>query len=194
MYNRGMIGSGVTKIRQHRMLGGFFSVAMLKKINRVLAFAAGGLLLLFVWRAVVEKSPEGLMRNLRVKTHADNAAVTAFTLSARPPLSFDGELFSRSIYKSAASNSWGSSPFPVGPGGMPMTAPSGPGAPSVSPEQVRLVGILPGATPQAVLEDPAQQKTYYLSKGQSEAGIVVEDIQADTVTVSIGGKTKQFST
>ncbi|MDO8535932.1 MAG: hypothetical protein Q7S30_02860 [Candidatus Omnitrophota bacterium] len=44
-----------------------------------------------------------------------------------------------------------------------------------------LVGIIPGDTRQAIVEDKKNQKTYYLIKGQSINGITVEDISEDKV-------------
>ncbi len=49
-----------------------------------------------------------------------------------------------------------------------------------------LRGLLPGETPQAVLEDTFQQKTYYLAAGQSAGGITVDEIQKDGVILRVG--------
>jgi hypothetical protein len=51
-----------------------------------------------------------------------------------------------------------------------------------------LVGIIPGANPQAIVEDKKNQKTYYLLKGQSINGITVEDINEDKVVLEYRGK------
>ena len=58
---------------------------------------------------------------------------------------------------------------------------------------VVLVGLLPGNIPQAILEDGKTKHTYYLSKGQSSNGIVLEDIQGNTVTLSIDGERKKLT-
>jgi hypothetical protein len=51
-----------------------------------------------------------------------------------------------------------------------------------------LVGIVPGASPQAIVEDKKNQKTYYLVKGQSINGISVEEINEDKVVLEYKGK------
>jgi type II secretory pathway component PulC len=51
-----------------------------------------------------------------------------------------------------------------------------------------LVGIIPGANPQAIVEDKKNQKTYYLIKGQSINGIMLEDIDKDKVMLDYKGK------
>jgi hypothetical protein len=51
-----------------------------------------------------------------------------------------------------------------------------------------LVGIVPGDSPQAIVEDKKNQKTYYLIKGQSINGITVEEIDEDKVTLEYRGK------
>ena len=55
-------------------------------------------------------------------------------------------------------------------------------------DNLGLVGIIPGADPQAIIEDKKAQKTYYLIKGQSVNGIILEDINENKVTLNYGGK------
>ena len=55
-------------------------------------------------------------------------------------------------------------------------------------ERVGLVGILAGDNPQAIIEDKKAQKTYYLNKGQSFDGYVVEEISENKVTLNYEGK------
>ena len=55
-------------------------------------------------------------------------------------------------------------------------------------EQLGLVGVIAGDNPQAIIEDKKAQKTYYLSKGQSLDGYVVEEIYEDRVVLSYEGK------
>ncbi len=62
------------------------------------------------------------------------------------------------------------------------------GASGDSPEQVGLVGIIAGDNPQAIIEDKKAQKTYYLNKGQSFNGYVVEEISKDKVVLDYEGK------
>ncbi|MDO8525268.1 MAG: hypothetical protein Q7S07_02125 [Candidatus Omnitrophota bacterium] len=54
--------------------------------------------------------------------------------------------------------------------------------------QIGLVGIITGDSPQAIIEDKKAQKTYYLNKGQSFNGYMVEDILEDRVILACEGK------
>lgn len=51
-----------------------------------------------------------------------------------------------------------------------------------------LVGIVPGENPQAIIEDKKNQKTYYLSKGQSANDITVQEIKEDKTILEYKGK------
>ncbi len=55
-------------------------------------------------------------------------------------------------------------------------------------DQIGLVGIIAGDNPQAIIEDKKAQKTYYLNKGQSFDGYVVEDILEDRVILTYEGR------
>lgn len=55
-------------------------------------------------------------------------------------------------------------------------------------KRFNLVGIIPGDQPQAIVEDIESAKTYYLNKGQSVAGIEVEDIADGRVVISFNGR------
>jgi len=55
-------------------------------------------------------------------------------------------------------------------------------------ETVGLVGIIAGDNPQAIIEDKKAQKTYYLNKGQTFNGYVVEDIGDGKVTLDYEGR------
>lgn len=56
------------------------------------------------------------------------------------------------------------------------------------PERMGLVGIIAGDNPQAIIEDKKSQKTYYLNKGQSFDGYVVEEITSDKVVLDFEGR------
>jgi len=70
---------------------------------------------------------------------------------------------------------------------VPLEGPEG-----AEPDQVianlGLVGIIPGKSPQAIIEDKKSQKTYYLMKGQAINDVVVEDIGSGKVTIEYRGK------
>jgi hypothetical protein len=53
---------------------------------------------------------------------------------------------------------------------------------------IGLVGIIAGDNPQAVLEDKKSQKTYYMTKGESFNGFIVEDISQGRVVLDYQGK------
>lgn len=55
-------------------------------------------------------------------------------------------------------------------------------------EQFNLVGIIAGDSPQAVIEDKKANKTYYLYKGASFNGTVVEDIGSGKVILDCKGE------
>ncbi len=54
-------------------------------------------------------------------------------------------------------------------------------------ERLGLVGVVTGNNPQAIIEDKKNQKTYYLNKGQSFDGYIVEEISEGKVTLNNGG-------
>lgn len=51
-----------------------------------------------------------------------------------------------------------------------------------------LVGIISGDNPQAVIEDKAREKAYYLTVGQSLNGFTLEEIAEARVMLSFDGK------
>jgi len=54
-------------------------------------------------------------------------------------------------------------------------------------KDINLVGIVSTDTPQAVIEDKANQKTYYLTKGQSIGELQIEDIKENKVILIFKG-------
>ncbi|MGE5197908.1 MAG: type II secretion system protein N [Deltaproteobacteria bacterium] len=54
-------------------------------------------------------------------------------------------------------------------------------------KDVNLIGIISGDSPQAIIEDKREQKTYYLTKGQFFGEMMVEDIQADRIIINYKG-------
>lgn len=55
-------------------------------------------------------------------------------------------------------------------------------------KDISLVGIISGATPQAVIEDKKNQKTYYVTKGQFIGEIQIEEIQERKIIVNYAGQ------
>ncbi len=55
-------------------------------------------------------------------------------------------------------------------------------------KDLSLIGIISGSTPQAVIEDKKNQKTYYLTKGQFIGESQVEDIQEGKIILNHNGQ------
>ena len=53
---------------------------------------------------------------------------------------------------------------------------------------IGLVGIIAGDNPQAVIEDKKSQKTYYMTKGESFNGFIVEEVSQGRVVLDYQGK------
>lgn len=69
--------------------------------------------------------------------------------------------------------------------------PAGPPPPPKIPlsdraSRFRLVGIIPGEKPQAIIEDTQTQRTLYATQGQRLDGILVESVTAGKVVLSDG--------
>jgi hypothetical protein len=67
--------------------------------------------------------------------------------------------------------------------------PAGNASASSSVKNIALVGILSGATPQAILEDTVAKKTWYLGVGESMGGITVQSITDKAVVIEADGQT-----
>ncbi len=59
---------------------------------------------------------------------------------------------------------------------------------SVRASRFRLVGILAGDNPQAILEDSQTQRTIYATRGQLIEGILVESVETGKVVLSADGE------
>lgn len=55
-------------------------------------------------------------------------------------------------------------------------------------QDISVIGIISGETPQAIIEDKKNQKTYYLVQGQSFGDITVDRIESGKVIVNSHGK------
>jgi hypothetical protein len=55
-------------------------------------------------------------------------------------------------------------------------------------KDISLVGVITGVNPQAIVEDKKNQKTYYLTKGQSIGELKLEDIQEGKIIVTHKGQ------
>jgi len=58
---------------------------------------------------------------------------------------------------------------------------------------INLLGVISGASPQAIIEDKKSQKTYYVNKGQVIGEFQVEDIRDGKVILNYGGQKFELS-
>ena len=69
---------------------------------------------------------------------------------------------------------------------------TGPVVPSIPLEEIignlSLLGIVSGATPQAIIEDKKKKSSYFIAEGQTSSGITVKKIGTNSVTVEYQGK------
>ena len=153
----------------------FFEPVMLKAVNKYLIIILGVLLLYFLIDLIVVR-PSKNVQLLITKTAAEQSrkalpAGTKNVAAAKDYSSYSNAVPGRTVF---------------GPGGA--AAPEDISASGGMTEQIGLVGIIAGDNPQAIIEDKKAQKTYYLNKGQSFNGYVVEDISKDKVMLDYDGK------
>ena len=153
----------------------FFEPVMLKTMNRYLIIILGILLLYFLIDLIVVR-PSKNVQSLITKTTAEQSGKTLPAGTKNVAAAKD--------YSSYSNAAPGRTVF--GPGGA--AAPEDVSGSGGMAEQVGLVGIIAGDNPQAIIEDKKAQKTYYLNKGQSFNGYVVEDILEDKVVLDYEGK------
>lgn len=56
-------------------------------------------------------------------------------------------------------------------------------------QNLKVVGIILDAVPQAIIEDSQTRQTYFLHKGESFKGAVIENIKQSKVELKLGGQT-----
>ena len=153
-----------------------FEPSTLKNINKYLVAVLAILALYFMIDLIFVRpyknvqlivSQEGTNKNVKNLNLGTNkiAAVKDYS-------SYSGAMPGKTVF--GQSQGGPANPEDVGPGDMS--------------EQLGLVGIIAGDNPQAIIEDKKAQKTYYLNKGQSFNGYVVEDILEDKVVLDYEGK------
>ncbi len=106
----------------------------------------------------------------------------AVTLPAPSQMPIETKNYSHYSNQIAGKKIFSASPF------IQTETQSGPGSGEALTDNLGLVGIIPGADPQAIIEDKKAQKTYYLIKGQSVNDIILEDINENKVTLDYKGK------
>jgi hypothetical protein len=153
-----------------------FDPAVLRVFNRYMAVALA-LLLVYILFDLVFVSP---------KRRASSVALgSAATGAYKPTAGTGAEAKNYSYYSNRMK---GKSLFRGG-SYMPGGSQEGPAQADEAPAgSLGLVGIVPGPSPQAIIEDKKAQKTVYLTKGQSAEDIAVEDIKDGKVFVDYKGK------
>ena len=111
-----------------------------------------------------------------------SASVTSSS-SAKKTIQAEANTYSYYSNRISGKKIFGAAPYAAGEG----LEGAGAGGEDIT-ANLGLVGIIPGANPQAIIEDKKSQKTYYLMKGESTNGIVVEDVGSDKVTIEYKGK------
>lgn len=152
-----------------------------KAAGRLLAAAAASALVFLLWEIFLESPDKEFKRFLA----ESRRPVRNFKM----PQSSDGLKRDILSYEEAVSKK--SVFLPTTPSTAMMA--SGANTEANPLQDIALVGILPGDVPQAILEDKKNQRSYYLSAGQSSNDITVEEIHADRVTVSAGGQKKALT-
>jgi type II secretory pathway component PulC len=142
----------------------FFEPSRLKKMNRYLVAILCLLILYFIVDIIVVK-PYKDVQLLIAKTQTNEESQKSLPSNIKDAVAVKD-------YSSYSNAVPGRTVFgPAQGGASEDVAPAG----SVS-ERVGLVGIITGDNPQAIIEDKKAQKTYYLNKGQSFEGYVLEEI------------------
>lgn len=175
--SKGARGFG-TALRAELFRNKLFEPATLKSVNMYLAIVlCGALAYLLADLAFIK--PYKNIKSLVSRTVAEEALKTAGTQVEPAAMARD--------YNSYSSVISGKSVF-----GQPQGQPQGPsGDIALSgdiSDTIGLVGIVAGDSPQAIIEDKKSNKTYYLIKGQSFNGYLVDEILEDRVILDCDGK------
>ena len=160
-----------------------FEPSTLKSVNKYLVVVLGILILYFLADLIFVR-PYKRVQALVSKPVSEQSQVVL------PPEAKN--LDTAKDYSSYSSAVPGRTVFGPSQGGTPGPEETTISSGGVS-EQLGLVGVIAGDNPQAIIEDKKAQKTYYLSKGQSLDGYVVEEIYEDRVVLSYEGKNSSLS-
>lgn len=154
-----------------------FEPAVLKNINRYLIAALGIVTLYFLADLI-------FVRPYRDIEKIVEKGVTSLQDGKAGALELKGAVIVKEYesYSSAVSNKNVFGPYSGGSRPADNVAVSG----DIS-ERLGLVGVITGDNPQAIIEDKKNQKTYYLNKGQSFDGYIVEEISEGKVILNSGG-------
>ena len=154
-----------------------FEPSSLKNINRYLVAILALFLLYFIIDLIFSRPYKN------VQSIISKAAVVK---NEKKPALESKDVTVVKDYSSYSNSLPGKMVFGQSPGGP--AAPEEVGQSGDISEQVGLVGIVAGDNPQAIIEDKKAQKTYYLNKGQSFNGYVVEEISENKVTLDYEGR------
>ena len=156
-----------------------FEPAILKSVNKYLVVILGILLLYFTIDLIFVR-PYKNVQTLIAKANAPQTQNEKKFQAAPKDITVVKD------YSSYSNAVPGKTVFGQSQGGP--AAPEDVGASGDISDTIGLVGIIAGDNPQAIIEDKKAQKTYYLNKGQSFNGYVVEDISENKVSLDCEGK------
>ena len=151
-----------------------FEPSTLKSVNRYLVIVLAALLLYFIADLILVRP----YRNVQKLISKANAPVQN---EKKPPVE-SKDITVVKDYSSYSGSTPGRTVF-----GQSQGVPEDVGSGDAT-ERIGLVGIIAGDNPQAIVEDKKAQKTYYLNKGQSFNGYVVEEISENKVTLDCDGR------
>jgi len=150
-----------------------FEPAAMKNMNRYLVIALGIITLYFLIDLIFVRPYRNIEKIVEKGALAQGEKPGALESRGAVAVKDYGS------YSSAVANKNVFGPYSAGPD---SAAASG----DIS-ERLGLVGVIAGDNPQAIIEDKKNQKTYYLNKGQSFNGYIVEDISEGKVILDSGG-------
>ena len=152
-----------------------FEPSTLKNVNKYLVVILGILVLYFIIDLIFArpyKSVQTLVAKSILEQNPNASPVeTKNTAIVKDYSSYSGAIPGRAVFGQGGT----AAPEDVGPAGNIA-------------DQIGLVGIVAGDNPQAIIEDKKAQKTYYLNKGQSFNGYLVEEISEGKVILDHEGQ------
>ena len=155
-----------------------FEPSRLKSVNKYLVAVLGILILYFLIDLIFARPYKSVQALVSKSTAARTEKVLPLepknTAAVKDYSAYSGAVPSRTVFGQSQGGEGQAEGVAVASGGVS--------------EQLGLVGIIAGDNPQAIIEDKKAQKTYYLNKGQSLDGYIVEEIYEDKVTLNYEGK------
>lgn len=154
-----------------------FEPAFLKALNRYLAGALILLAVIFLADLIFirpYKKVDMIIAQSREASGRTPAASTGQVAQSADYSKYSQDIASKKIFGASLAGQGGPSQIVTGEDDLL--------------KDVGLVGIMPGDAPQAIIEDKKNERTYYLKRGESFNGIVVDDIADGKVVLDYDGR------